>query len=181
MKFTFPIGTQTQYDDIESFMEAYFQRAAETLLGHSATRPAFFINNDVEEAREIDEAVSSKLKLPALILDSFDDELNAEDSNVYTNIEVSITVIDQYRQGDALHLRQVRSRCRTILRKIAFQMLRDSYQHRGGALILNKIYLQKESLDGLHLGTIGGQFTGWTMSFRWKVTESMNYGIEEWA
>lgn len=181
MKYTFPIGTQTQYDDIESFMEAYFRRAAEQLLDHSDTHPAFFINNDVEEAREIDEAVSSRLKLPALILDSFDDELNADDSNAHTYLEAAITVIDQFSQGDGRDLRRVRSRCRTILRKIAFQMLRDSYQHAGGALILNKIYLQKDSLNGLHLGTIGGQFTGWTLSFRWKVTESLNYGRDDWA
>ncbi len=169
------------FDTVEDFMEAYFKEAAVKLLGHSEERQSFFVNYETSDVSEIENALSSKLKLPALILDSPDDDISGASDRYASRYTAAITVIDKYKDASPASLKETRNRCRAINRKIVMRMLRDSLMPFGGVLISNKIYLQKRAIPGMYLGKMAGLFTGWTYEFEWEVPENIRFGEEDFA
>ncbi|GAB3177661.1 hypothetical protein [Telluribacter humicola] len=177
------ILNDTTYDDAAEFMEAYFELAAEQLLGHHKAKPAYFVNNQLESTTEIELAIQNGLKLPALILDMPEDHLLDKGGHHAQRLEAAISIIAPFEQGNARHIRKVRYQCRTLARKLVMLMKRDGLRQApfNGRLITNHIQLDKESLSGMYLGTIAGQLTGWTYEFAWEAPDSLLLGSEDFA
>ena len=169
------------YDTIGDFLEAYFERAAVKLLGHTEAKPAYFINTETSDVSDIENAIANGIKLPALILDAFDDSIQNRSDSVRTRITAAITVITIYDQGNAASLRKARNRCRDIGKKIVMQMHRDNMMPLSGVLIKQKIHLEKEEIPGMYIGPMRGIFTGWAYEFAWYLPENLMYGAEDFA
>lgn len=172
---TYELGNKT-YDDITDFMEDYFREIAIKLLGHSEARPSYFVNSDVDSANDIADAIQVNLKLPALILDFYEDDILSPSDRLTTRIYGSVSIINTFDPSDGNSLKKVRKECRIAARKIVMKMLRDSLQHNDGILIKNKIYLQKDKFEGVRLGIVLKEFTGWVYEFSWEVPDNINLG-----
>lgn len=169
------------FDVVEDFMEAYFRQAAVKLLGHSEQKSAFFVNYETSDVSEIEDALNGKLRLPALILDSPDDELSGASDRYVSRYNAAITVVDKYSDTSAASMKAARNRCRSIARKIVMRMFRDSLVPFEGVLIANKIYLQKRTVQGMYLGKMAGLVTGWTYEFEWEVPENIRFGEQDFT
>jgi hypothetical protein len=170
-----------EFETIGDFMEAYFERAAVKLLGHTEAKPAYFINTETSDVSDIETAIANGIKLPALILDAFDDTIQNRSDSVRTRLTAAITVIATYDQGNAKDLRKVRNQCRDIGRKIVMQMHRDNMMPLSGVLIKQKIHLEKEEVNGMYIGPMRGIFTGWAYEFAWYLPDNLMYGSEDWS
>lgn len=174
----YTLGSET-YETIGEFQEAYFESAAVKLLGHSEDKPAYFVNSQTTDVSDIENAISNGIKLPALILDAYDDTIMNRSDSVRTRITAAITVIKTYDQGNARDLRAARNQCREIARKIIMKMHRDNMIQLDGILIKQKIHVEKEEITGMYIGPMRGVFTGWTYEFAWYLPDDITYGRAE--
>ncbi len=172
------LGSESFYT-IGEFQEAYFKLAAVKILGHTEAKPAYFVNSQTSDVSEIEGAIAAGIKLPALVLDSYDDTIQNRSDSVRTRLTAAITVIDTYDPGNAGDLRAVRNRCREVARKIIMKMHRDNMIQFDGVLIKQKIHVEKEEINGMYIGAMRGTFTGWTYEFAWYLPDDLTYGLTD--
>lgn len=168
-------------ESLDEFQEEYFRLIAVRLLGHTDTNQCYFFNNDIEEASEIQAAIiNNQLRLPALIVDAFDDTISESSDHLRNEISFNITVIDFFTPGNATELKQIRRKCRNLARKVVYKMLRDTFSHDEALLYNNQVFIEnKSNIRGMYLGAVAGQHTGWTYEINWFVPSDLSFGLSE--
>lgn len=172
-----------QIDSLDEFQEEYFREMARRLFGHTEHQPSYFFNNEIEDISELQAAISNKtVRLPALIVDAFDDALTTVSDRHRNEISFNITVVDYFKPGSPGDLKKARRKCRDAARKIVLKMLRDTYQKGESLLYSNHVFVaNKNHIPGMYLGQIQGIYTGWTYEIDWFVPADLSEGLHDFG
>lgn len=165
----------------ENFYIDYFKALAEKHLevAHvDGEHESFFVIDDVEmDMREVQEAVRNRLKLPAFLLEMFDDDLT--DNNNDNNTEIlygAFAVVIRANAKDVKDIRRARREARAIAKDFVFKMKGDG---RSGELEQKSVIVNIES-KGLPVGPIADGCYGWRYSFTWRTWMDASVKANKW-
>ncbi|GAB2780345.1 hypothetical protein GCM10027275_24860 [Rhabdobacter roseus] len=164
--------------------ETYFRGLAEKLadLGHTEAKPRFWVNHELGSLSELNAALRSNLRVPALVLEV--EELDTDGSGTGQKVSLvgGFTVLDKVQSANALSVRDVRHKTKTIARKLVNRMKRDSramYNEESTLLLANAIQLG--NIKQYPAPLILNEFTGWCVEFEWLVPDDISFGMGDFA
>lgn len=160
---------------------AYFENLAtqHTALRHNpavAGEAAFFLVAD-DNMTELEVAVRNKLKLPALLLDQYFDELDTNQDNNRLRIEGGFSVICQIEVGNTASVRAARHQARLIARSILARVRKDL--RPGGPLAGLSVFMNPVNA-GEPTPVLGGNATGWGYALTWWMPTSVALDANDW-
>ncbi|GAB3958151.1 hypothetical protein GCM10028805_51920 [Spirosoma harenae] len=163
----------------ESEYIAYFENIAaqHAAIRHNVeNRKAFFVVHD-DNLSELETAIPN-MSLPALLLDQYYDDLDAESDNKRITVLGGISIICKVEMGNTKSIRQAREQARQIARSI---LNRLRYECQMG-LVANQPYIKLSfNQNGSPTPAIaGGSATGWGYSFELLMPTKTAIKAEDW-
>ncbi|QIP16823.1 hypothetical protein G8759_31360 [Spirosoma aureum] len=158
---------------------AYFENLARQhkALRHSEQECHFFVVSDSSKA-EIEQAIAKKLRLPALLLDQYLDDLETGHDNFRLRVMGGVTVLVKCQSGDAQDRRRARDEARTIALSLLNRMRRD-VRTAGSALQQKGVVLDIE-FKGEPAPFVLQSADGWGYGFEWLLPTSVKIDAEQW-
>jgi hypothetical protein len=169
-------------DSIIDFYIDYFTKIAEKLYCHTEGSPRIFLASKDMAINDFVNHLRNVVKGKHLIVFIPDDETEFAYDNLKGVIQCSVSVVDNYVQGDPKSQLLKQKECRQDLRAILTKMKRSSSAafvdaQEDGSLYKNKISFISKG-KGAGTPPIGGQVIGWEVDFLWEFPENINFGSE---
>lgn len=165
----------------EQFYIDYFQNLAYKLKAIGPVvggKNTFFVIDDLENMRELLDAIKTGSARKIMLLELFDDALNdfdTDNNQVIISGAFAILIHVSGRTGE-IDRRTAKIESRTLARKIKHKMKWDNLS---GQLSTNNI-LCKIKGEGFAVGPVAGSYFGWRYTFEWRTSESIALIPEDW-
>jgi len=164
----------------DNFYTDYFTGLAvsSTDIHHDdSANKAFYVIDDVENMREVQEAIR-RLASQFLLLEEFEDDLNDNDSDSGKQmLHGAFAIMIRASAKDALSIRTAKEAARAIARKFVFKMRRDSIS---GALEEQGITCKIDA-KGFGVGPVADNCYGWRYSFTWYAFLPSDTDPADWS
>jgi hypothetical protein len=164
----------------EQFYTNYFQGLAERnkAISHiEGQHKSFFVIDDVNDMKEVQESIRKTLKTPALLLEVFEDDLTDKGSD--NNMECyygALAVVIRVSTKDTVAIRTARQQARAIAKQIVFKIKRDGMY---GVLAAQNIIAKLDS-KGFPVGPVADNCYGWRYAFTWYSPVITAENPDEW-
>lgn len=173
--------------DLNGYYETYFESLATRLsdIGHTPEAPRFWLNSNIDGLSEIESAVRTKLKLPALLLDNLEFAIPVGDLNVRERATGAFSVLCSYKQGDSKSFLSARNQARLICNKILYYMIRDANPNEQSIPNPDSIYRRGirfyQDVEGDFTRSVNEVATGFFYEFQWEIPVDLTYGMTDFA
>jgi len=153
----------------EDFYIDYFTNMAQKVKAISddpaEKKRAFFVIEDMDSIPEVQEAIRSRLKPCALLLEEFDDDLTDNNADNHQEfLHGAFAVIIKVGQGTAVDRRSARKTARAAGKLIIAEMKREALD---GVLSDQGIIVKIQS-KGFGVGPVADNYYGWRYTFTWQ-------------
>ncbi|QIP14750.1 hypothetical protein G8759_20075 [Spirosoma aureum] len=155
----------------------YLARQHKALL-HTDTEPRFYVLRDDNRA-DLEQAVRSKLLLPALVLDQYYDDLDRSSDNFRATILGGLSVLVKCKKQDPDDVRRARAEARQLALSFINRMYRDC-RHPNGILASKRINPSMQ-FQGEPAPILAEIATGWGYPFEWSMPTSVAVSPDDWA
>lgn len=158
---------------------AYFENLARqhTAIQHSDDACHFLVISEYSKA-ELEDALSKKLRLPALLLDQYMDDLDTTHDNNLDRIEGGFTLLVKCQKGNLIDQRRARDEARQIARSIIKRIKKDLLP--GGTLAAKCVRIDGE-FKGDPAPFAPASSDGWGYGFSWILPTMVNVDPADWA
>ena len=158
----------------------YFEGLASrhTAILHTAEQPRFFVAHD-NNYTEVDKKVRSGLRLPAVVLDQYYDDLDRSQDNFRLRIMGGLSILVKCRAQDPLDVRRARQVARQIALSFINRMYRDCRQPTG--LLFGHRIVPTTRFEGEPTQTIAEIATGWGYPFEWQMPTTVALNSDDWT
>lgn len=165
----------------EQFYTDYFKNLAYKLkaIGPKvAEKDTFFVIDDLDNMRELIDAIKRGAAGTILVLELFDDALNDYDTDNNQSIISGAFAVLMQVSGKAgeIDRRTAKAEGRKLARKIKHKIKWDNLD---GTLNINNI-LSKINGDGFAVGPVAGNYFGWRYTFEWRSPENIALIPDDW-
>lgn len=159
---------------------AYFEdlAAKSVAIAHSAEHPAFYVVRDNNLA-ELENAIRSRLNLPAFLLDQYFDDVDTENDNYRLTVHGGLSVVCRVEVGNSLSIRTARHQARTIALQF-LKRLRMETRTPGSDLYGRRIQLSTHHTGEMSDIIAGGIATGWGYSFTMTMPHAVAVEASDW-
>ncbi len=147
-------------------------------IRHRPEQNRFYVIHD-NDITELSKALSQKLRVPAVLLDQYYDDIDRTQDNPRLVIEGGINVLVKCVKGDVIDMRRARAEARTIARQLINRMFRDS--RTPGSPLYNQTrkvtvstQFRGEPFDALE------NYAGWGYPFEWTLVQNVAVIDGEW-
>lgn len=159
----------------------YFRELASkhTAIQHTDQKPHFYVMRD-DDLGGLNAALgnSGDLRLPALVLDQYLDDLNRENDNFRYTISGGISVLVQCQVSDPTDVRRAQSEARRIALSIINRMFYDCRNPNGS--LYGKRLTPSEKFPGEPFPLLKDS-TGWGYPFDWTLPTSVALNADDWS
>ncbi|GAB3550515.1 hypothetical protein [Spirosoma fluminis] len=157
----------------------YFRNLAtkHTAIQHSETNNRFYVASD-NNRTSLDQAVRKKLKLPAVVIDQYLDDLDRTSDNYRLKIYGGVSVLVTCNGKDPDDVRRAQAEARIIALSFVNRMYRDCRHPQG--LLVNKRIIPSTEFEGEPAQTIAEIAAGWGYPFEWTMPTTVAVSADDW-
>lgn len=158
---------------------AYFENLAtqhKAIRHDPVSNPAFYVVHD-DNMTELEQAIRSKLALPALLLDQYFDDIDTTQDNNRLKIEGGFSIICKLEVGSTASVRAAREAARLIARSVLNRIRKDL--RPGGVLEAKRVFMNPLN-QGEPTPVMGGNAVGWGYNLTFLLPTPVAVSADDW-